>query len=57
MMRRPALAYRRIRGGPGAVALLRVLRQQHAQPAWAIGRALQIPRSTVGASLAASLGI
>ena len=36
---------------PGAIALIRVLRQQHALPAWAIGRALRIPRSTVSAWL------
>jgi transposase InsO family protein len=36
---------------PAAVALIRVLRQQHGLPAWAIGRALHIPRSTVGAWL------
>ena len=36
---------------PGAVALIRILREQHALPAWAIGRALQIPRSTVSAWL------
>jgi transposase InsO family protein len=33
---------------PAAVALIRILRQQHGLPAWAIGRALHIPRSTVG---------
>jgi transposase InsO family protein len=32
---------------PGAVALIRILREQHGLPAWAIGRALRIPRSTV----------
>jgi transposase InsO family protein len=36
---------------PGAVALIRILREQHGLPAWAIGRALHIPRSTVGAWL------
>ncbi len=36
---------------PGAVALIRILREQHGLPAWAIGRALRIPRSTVGAWL------
>jgi transposase InsO family protein len=36
---------------PAAVALIRILRQQHGLPAWAIGRALQIPRSTVSAWL------
>ena len=36
---------------PAAVALIRLLRQQHGLPAWAIGRALHIPRSTVGAWL------
>src|SRR5688500_12053550 len=36
---------------PGAVALIRLLREQHGLPAWAIGRALHIPRSTVGAWL------
>lgn len=36
---------------PGAVALIRQLRTQHGLPAWAIGRALGIPRSTVGAWL------
>lgn len=36
---------------PAAVALIRVLRQQHGLPAWAIGRALRIPRSTVSAWL------
>jgi transposase InsO family protein len=36
---------------PAAVALIRVLREQHALPAWAIGRALHIPRSTVSAWL------
>jgi hypothetical protein len=34
-----------------AVALIRILREQHGLPAWAIGRALRIPRSTVGAWL------
>jgi transposase InsO family protein len=32
---------------PAAVALIQILRQQHGLPAWAIGRALHIPRSTV----------
>jgi transposase InsO family protein len=36
---------------PAAVALIRMLRQQHGLPAWAIGRALRIPRSTVSAWL------
>jgi transposase len=36
---------------PGAIALIRQLREQHGLPAWAIGRALRIPRSTVGAWL------
>ena len=36
---------------PGAVALIRVLREQHGLPAWAIARALRVPRSTVGAWL------
>ena len=36
---------------PATVALIRILRQQHGLPAWAIGRALQMPRSTVGAWL------
>lgn len=36
---------------PGAVALIRILREQHGLPAWAIGRAVRIPRSTVGAWL------
>lgn len=36
---------------PAAVALIRILREQHALPAWAIGRALHIPRSTVSAWL------
>ena len=36
---------------PGAVALIRILREQHGLPAWAIGRALRIPRSTVTAWL------
>jgi transposase len=36
---------------PGAVALIRVLREEHGLPAWAIGRALHIPRSTVSAWL------
>ena len=36
---------------PGAIALIRLLRERHALPAWAIGRALHIPRSTVSAWL------
>ena len=36
---------------PGTIALIRVLREQHGLPAWAIGRALRVPRSTVGAWL------
>ena len=36
---------------PGAVALIRLLRERHGLPAWAIGQALRIPRSTVGAWL------
>src|SRR5262249_15667076 len=36
---------------PGAIALMRQLREQHGLPAWAIGRALRVPRSTVGAWL------
>ena len=36
---------------PATVALIRILRQQHGLPAWAIGRALHIPRSTVSAWL------
>jgi transposase InsO family protein len=32
----------------GVVALIRHLREQHALPAWAIGRAVNVPRSTVG---------
>lgn len=36
---------------PGAIALIRQLRAQHGLPAWAIGRALRVPRSTVGAWL------
>ena len=36
---------------PAAVALIRILRQQHGLPAWAIGRALHVPRSTVSAWL------
>ena len=32
---------------PAAVALIRILREQHGLPAWAIGQALRIPRSTV----------
>ena len=35
----------------GVVALIQLLREQHGLPAWAIGRALGIPRSTVGAWL------
>lgn len=34
---------------PAAVALIRLLREQQGLPAWAIGRALRIPRSTVSA--------
>ena len=33
---------------PGALALIRQLREQHGLPAWPIGRALRVPRSTVG---------
>ena len=36
---------------PAAVTLIRLLRQQHGLPAWAIGKALHIPRSTVSAWL------
>lgn len=36
---------------PWAVTLIRWLREQHGLPAWAIGQALQIPRSTVSAWL------
>lgn len=36
---------------PALVALIRILRQQHGLPAWAIGRALHRPRSTVSAWL------
>jgi transposase InsO family protein len=36
---------------PSAVAMIRILREQHGLPAWAIGRALHIPRSTVSAWL------
>jgi transposase InsO family protein len=36
---------------PGAIALIRQLREQHGLPAWAIGRAVRVPRSTVGAWL------
>ena len=36
---------------PHAVAVMRILREQHGLPAWAIGRALHIPRSTVSAWL------
>jgi transposase InsO family protein len=36
---------------PSAVALIRNLRAQHGLPAWAIGRALRVPRSTVSAWL------
>jgi transposase InsO family protein len=50
-MPRRAQARRRIRHPPAAVALIQRLRQQHALPAWAIGRALRIPRSTVSAWL------
>ncbi len=32
---------------PGVVALIRHLREQHGLPAWAIGRAVGVPRSTV----------
>ena len=32
---------------PWAVTLIQWLREQHGLPAWAIGRALRIPRSTV----------
>ena len=32
---------------PGVVAMIRHLRTQHGLPAWAIGRALRVPRSTV----------
>ena len=32
---------------PWAVTLIQWLREQHGLPAWAIGQALQIPRSTV----------
>ena len=38
-----------------AVCLIRSLREQHGLPAWAIGRALRMPRSTVSC-LAASTG-
>ena len=38
----------------GAVALIRMLREQHGLPAWAIGRALRIPRSTVECLAAAA---
>lgn len=36
---------------PGLIAVMRQLREQHGLPAWAIGRALRVPRSTVGAWL------
>ena len=36
---------------PGAVTLIRILREQHGLPAWAIGQALRLPRSTVSAWL------
>jgi transposase InsO family protein len=36
---------------PSAVTLIRNLRAQHGLPAWAIGRALRLPRSTVSAWL------
>jgi len=36
---------------PGAVTMIRILREQHGLPAWAIGRALRVPRSTVSAWL------
>ena len=36
---------------PWAVTLIHWLREQHGLPAWAIGRALRIPRSTVSAWL------
>jgi transposase InsO family protein len=36
---------------PAAVAAIRALREQHGLPAWAIGRAVHIPRSTVSAWL------
>jgi transposase len=36
---------------PAAVVAIRALREQHGLPAWAIGRAVQIPRSTVSAWL------
>jgi len=36
---------------PRAIALIRQLREQHGLPAWAIGCALRVPRSTVGAWL------
>jgi hypothetical protein len=40
----------------GAVALIRILGEQHGLPAWAIGWALRIPRSTVSGWLR-SLGL
>src|SRR5215510_1088910 len=36
---------------PGAVTMIRILREPHGLPAWAIGRALRVPRSTVRAWL------
>ena len=36
---------------PVRVTFIRQLREQHGLPAWAIGRALRMPRSTVGAWL------
>jgi transposase InsO family protein len=36
---------------PHVVAQIRLLRTQHGLPAWAIGQALRVPRSTVGAWL------
>jgi len=36
---------------PAIVALIRLLRERHGLPAWAIGRALRMPRSTVSAWL------
>ena len=36
---------------PAVVALIRLLRVEHGLPAWAIGRALRVPRSTVSAWL------
>ena len=40
---------------PWAVTLIQWLREQHGLPAWAIGHALKIPRSTV-TRVAAALG-